>query len=745
MMSTFIKPDGVGRDTVPGCRRNARFSWLRFCRATVLGRVVFLVVVQASGGGYSPPAEQSGSEALHKDDKCFIAWATGYSALTRGHMDISNPIAGNASFGDPTNALSKATGDSSGVVSLGDGGSMTLTFDRPIANGPGFDFAVFENSFSDTFLEIGFVEVSSDGVNFHRFDAISVVQTNNQIGGFGSLDTTELHNFAGKYRQGYGTPFDLEELAGRPGLNVCAVTHVRIVDVIGCLQDAYSTYDSTGRKVNAPWPTPFASSGFDLDAVGVIHQSNWTPSTWSQFHGGAGHPGSYDGTVAAKRMRLLWSAGSGLNRNTQPAVSKDGQLIFAYGDTTNGNRGIIVAFSAANGVVAWATGVVSLVEYGSWSSPVYYNGYVYWAGSDAGTATIYKINAVNGSCSAEDGGWVTSVSGDIVNATPTIAEAGLFISTYGGFGPGMGRHYGVNVSNGTVLWNVRAGGQGQGAMAYDPDRKLLYQTVYTNSKHRLAAFDPQSGTIVWTAPWSIQFGAFQCGIASTSNRIYLQDFNFAGPSWLYTADPANGGALLASNALPQAGNSTPAVDPDGNVYAFGNWQGPGQTFSFDAAGNLRWTFLQGGGWTASPAWGDHLVFVGAQTHNTLYLLNDADGSIATHVPGSGPVSFGINAFYSIGTDGVLYAYLADDGGPYIFTGIHPETATNAIVVRHTRRTDLPNVRVHVESCTNLIEGGWTTNGIIQDWMVTPSESIRENFEALLPSTDRLFIRLRATW
>ena len=27
------------------------------------------------------------------------------------------------------------------------------------------------------------------------------------------------------------------------------------------------------QKINDPWPTPFPSSGFDLDAVGVIHQN----------------------------------------------------------------------------------------------------------------------------------------------------------------------------------------------------------------------------------------------------------------------------------------------------------------------------------------------------------------------------------------------------------------------------------------------------------------------------------------
>jgi hypothetical protein len=76
---------------------------------------------------------------------------------------------------------------------------------------------------------------------------------------------------AGKYRQGYGTPFDLEELAGTPGLNVNDVKYVRIIDVVGSIDDNYATYDSFGNKINDPWPTPFDSSGFDLEAVGVIH------------------------------------------------------------------------------------------------------------------------------------------------------------------------------------------------------------------------------------------------------------------------------------------------------------------------------------------------------------------------------------------------------------------------------------------------------------------------------------------
>jgi len=222
----------------------------------------------ATAGPYAPAAGQEGSTAIHKDDPALVAWATG-AVVVRGPMDLSQIGAGQAAFGSPGDALGKAD---DAVVSLGDGGYATVSFDRPIGNGAGYDFAVFENAFSDTFLEIAFVEVSSNGTDFVRFDAVSLSSQTEQIGGFGSVDTTNLHNFAGKYRRLYGTPFDLLQLGGEPGLDVNHVTHVRIVDVVGSVQDEYATYDCQSHKVNDPWPTPYESSGFDLDAVGVIHQ-----------------------------------------------------------------------------------------------------------------------------------------------------------------------------------------------------------------------------------------------------------------------------------------------------------------------------------------------------------------------------------------------------------------------------------------------------------------------------------------
>jgi len=121
------------------------------------------------------------------------------------------------------------------------------------------------------FLELGFVEVSSDGVNFFRFPDVTNVQDTSQITNDGSIDGSQLYDFGGKYIAGYGSPFDLEELKDTPGLDVNNIIAIRVIDVVGSLDSIYATHDVNGRKVNDPWPTPFASCGFDLDAVGVIN------------------------------------------------------------------------------------------------------------------------------------------------------------------------------------------------------------------------------------------------------------------------------------------------------------------------------------------------------------------------------------------------------------------------------------------------------------------------------------------
>lgn len=236
---------------------------------------LLLAAVALQAQDYPPGAGFPGTTAIHKDSPLFVGWATGISVV-RGQVNIANPTftAGGsnlATSGQPDNALGYPDGNS--TVSLGDGGSAVLTFAAPIVNGEGFDLAVFENGAS-TYLELAFVEASSDGIHFFRFPSHSQSPTVTQINSFGSPQPTYLNNLAGKYESLYGTPFDLSELPDDPLLDKNAVTHIKVVDVVGSIDPAYARYDSFGNAVNDSFPTPFISSGFDLQAVGVIHQQN---------------------------------------------------------------------------------------------------------------------------------------------------------------------------------------------------------------------------------------------------------------------------------------------------------------------------------------------------------------------------------------------------------------------------------------------------------------------------------------
>lgn len=216
---------------------------------------------------YAPAPGQQGSTAIHKDSSVFVAWAD-QVVVTRGPMDIQNPTLGNASHGVDSDAHGIADNQ---VVSLGDGGSALITLSVPLFNGVGPDFAVFENGFADHYMELAFVEVSSDGINFFRFESVSETPIEQQLSNSSYSDCRYVHNLAGKYRQYYGTPFDLEELILQPGLDVNAISHIRLIDVVGSINLLFGSVDSQGNVINDPFPTAFPTGGFDLDAVGLIH------------------------------------------------------------------------------------------------------------------------------------------------------------------------------------------------------------------------------------------------------------------------------------------------------------------------------------------------------------------------------------------------------------------------------------------------------------------------------------------
>ncbi|MCG8573009.1 MAG: Ig-like domain-containing protein [Spirochaetes bacterium] len=229
---------------------------------------IFSEIITISDG-FPPAAGQPGSDAIAMTDTSITGWATGFTDFQVG-SDCA------VSWQTPDKALGPAVGTSFDIVCLGNGGKITMTFASPITNGDGPDFCIFENSFSDTFLELAYVEVSSNGTDFLRFDCVSL--TSNPVGAFGTVQPRAINGLAGRYKQGYGNPFDLSWLKYRDEVrngtvDLSSITHVRIVDIRSgndTIGNECNDYDSFGNKIYDPYKCT-GSGGFDLDAIGVLH------------------------------------------------------------------------------------------------------------------------------------------------------------------------------------------------------------------------------------------------------------------------------------------------------------------------------------------------------------------------------------------------------------------------------------------------------------------------------------------
>lgn len=223
---------------------------------------------------YPPQAGLQGSTAVYKDSNIIRAWGNDFS-LNLGWINALDTNLGKVQFYNPLHAQGKADGF---IISLGDGGEIVYSFANPIINGEGYDFAIFENGFAnpaeanEAFLELAEVSVSENGIHYVKFPSNCLLDTTTQIPGFGVYsDCRKINNLAGKYLLNYGTPFDLEVFSMLSSINVMNIHYVKIKDVVGSVDETVCTRDADNRKINDPFPTPFISAGFDIDAIGIIN------------------------------------------------------------------------------------------------------------------------------------------------------------------------------------------------------------------------------------------------------------------------------------------------------------------------------------------------------------------------------------------------------------------------------------------------------------------------------------------
>jgi len=235
----------------------------------------------ASAGLYSGPTDTAHAidAAIPASSSAFVEWANAIDAdrtafAPRGSASIS--ATGFNSLGD-LDASQIANGDAPG--------HLTVTFPTGIANGSGADFAVFENGFvfpgnPNLFAELAYVEVSTNGSDFARFPSTS---TNTTFAGafgqsFAGFDATNIYNLAGKHADGFGTPFDLDDLLDHPSVlagdvNLANIQYVKLVDIPG----NGDFLDSQGNPILDAWLTT-GSGGFDFrlpegQGIGVLNQA----------------------------------------------------------------------------------------------------------------------------------------------------------------------------------------------------------------------------------------------------------------------------------------------------------------------------------------------------------------------------------------------------------------------------------------------------------------------------------------
>lgn len=249
------------------------------------------------------PSHAAGTFPSFLDNGIAPSEINGWAQAVVDYSPTSEIVAIDSFGGGPHNVPTRALGPSDGrTVSLGDldadglangeaPGSITLQFGGYAFDAPGPDLAIFENALpfgpdpSDdfSFAELAFVEVSTDGVQFARFpatslnvespmaDALDQLHNPFDLRSFVGLNTTNLNNLAGIHPAGFGTPFDLSDLASDPlvtsgAVQLDEIRFVRLIDIPG----AGSVVDSLGNPILDSWHTA-ESGGLDLDGVGAIN------------------------------------------------------------------------------------------------------------------------------------------------------------------------------------------------------------------------------------------------------------------------------------------------------------------------------------------------------------------------------------------------------------------------------------------------------------------------------------------
>lgn len=270
---------------------------------------------------------------------------------------------------------------------------------------------------------------------------------------------------------------------------------------------------------------------------------------WSMFQGGAAHLGSsaWTGSFPGK---VQWSNSvGGLIHGGSPIVH-DGKVFVSVSDFGSGLAGGAVALDAKTGKTAWEHRVGFSVTH----SPAAAGDKLLFVSNDG---TLHCVDAATG-----EGRWLYEFSPDFppvqrnLYSSPTIVGDVVFAG---------GRHEfaAFDIESGDLLWTVQPfeefGDLGSHASPAVADNIVV---VPFNRKGGLFAYDTELGSLLWSTPWEVTLG-IQGSPVILDGTVYVVnelmqvtalDLMTGEVDWMRTAEGGTFGWGYLSSATPTVGD-----------------------------------------------------------------------------------------------------------------------------------------------------------------------------------------------
>ena len=378
-----------------------------------------------------------------------------------------------------------------------------------------------------------------------------------------------------------------------------------------------------------------------LLAVGLVATAGWAGASWPMFQSNAQHTGR-SAAVGPLLANVQWQF-QFLGTPGSPAVGVDDVVFLPTGMVGIDAQSFLYAINP-DGTQKWR---VQLVGPPASTAPaVAADGTIYvhtnGAGAPMAVEALQAFDPADGSSkwSVTFGGGAP-VSTSFVQSAPIVGPDGTIY-----VGSQDGKLYALRPADGGTKWSRATFNTISSSPALSPDGA----TVYLHDHTGLFAFKALDGTDRWTFPINVNGGTGSPSVGA-DGTIY---FAHVSNATLYAINPD--GTIKWAQILGSAPVSTPALGPDGTIYA-----GANGLYALAANGTSKWRFSEALFSSASPVVGnDGTVYWRESSH--LYAVHP-DGTLSWQRTIPFPSLPGLDPTPAIGSDGTLYVPVVDPLDP----------------------------------------------------------------------------------